>query len=73
MDLLQLGNDKRYRNIGDKNFDLQVSKFCSNAQPFYVLLDPLYEKVLVSPVAYDTNVQNFVDFLNNGKKEFEKK
>jgi len=72
-DKTPLVDDKRYRNIGDKNFDLQVSKFCSNAQPFYVLLDPLYEKVLVSPVAYDTNVQNFVDFLNNGKKEFEKK
>ncbi len=72
-DKTQLIDDKKYRNIGDKNFDLQVSKFCSNAQPFYVLLDPLYEKVLVTPVAYDTNVQNFVEFLTKGKKEFEKK
>jgi thiol:disulfide interchange protein DsbD len=57
------------KNIGTKFADLQVTRFNVNAQPFYVLLDNEGE-VLVKPIAYDLNVQHFVDFLENGIKEF---
>lgn len=60
------------KNIGTKFADLQVTKFGVNAQPFYVLLDNEGE-VLVKPRAYDLNVQAFVDFLENGVKEFDKR
>ena len=72
-DRTPLENDKKYKNLGAKNFDLQMNKFCSNAQPYYVLLDPYDERVLVKPKAYDTNINNFVDFLNSGKKKFNQK
>ena len=69
-DKTHLINDEKYKTLGDKNFALQMNEFCSNAQPFYVLLDPSDKTVLATPVAYDTNIQNFVDFLNEGKREF---
>ena len=49
-----------------------MDKFCSNAQPYYVLLDPRSEKKLTNPKSYDTNIQNFVNFLNEGKNNFNK-
>ena len=47
-----------------------MTKFNSNAQPFYVLLDPDNEIILTNPKAYDTNIQNFIDFLNSGKEKY---
>ena len=55
------------KTIGKQNADLQISKLQNNAQPFYVLLDD-EERVLVKPKAYDLNVDNFVKFLDEGKK-----
>ena len=62
--------DDKYKTIGKKNFDFQVNKFNSNAQPFYVLLDPKDEAILTSPKAYDTNIDSFIDFLNKGKDRY---
>ena len=58
------------KTIGEVNGDFQISKFKNNAQPFYLLLDHDGE-LLAKPKAFDLNVQNFVDFLDNGLKEFE--
>ena len=65
-----LPENKQYKTIGKKNFDFQMTKFNSNAQPFYVLLDPYNEILLTNPKAYDTNIQNFIDFLNLGKEKY---
>jgi thiol:disulfide interchange protein DsbD len=43
-----------------------------NAQPYYVLLDT-NEQMLVQPKAYDLKADNFVDFLDAGLAEFEKR
>ena len=68
-----LGDDN-YQTLGEKNFKIQFCNFNQAAQPYYVLLHPNHPtEPLVEPIGYDTNIQNFVDFLNNGKKEFEKK
>ena len=72
-DKTQLVDDKKYKTLGKKNFDLQMNKFCSNAQPYYVLLDPYDESVLVKPKAYDTNIDSFIDFLNSAKDKFYEK
>ena len=53
------------KTIGKQNADLQIDKLNNNAQPFYVLVGP-DEKVLVRPLGYDKEVQNFVDFLDRG-------
>lgn len=71
-DRTPLPSDEKYKTLGKKNFALQMDKFCSNAQPYYVLLDPRSEKKLTNPKAYDTNIQNFVNFLNEGKNNFNK-
>ena len=72
-DRTPLSSNEKYKTLGKKNFALQMDKFCSNAQPYYVLLDPNTEKKLTDSKAYDTNIQNFVNFLNEGKNNFDKK
>jgi len=58
------------KTIGKQNADFQITRFNNNAQPYYVILDT-NEELLVSPKAYDSNVQRFVDFLDAAKAEFE--
>ena len=73
-DRTPLLGDDNYQTLGEKNFKIQFCNFNQAAQPYYVLLHPNHPtEPLVEPIGYDTNIQNFVDFLNNGKKEFEKK
>ncbi|GAB3198456.1 thiol:disulfide interchange protein DsbD [Pontibacter aydingkolensis] len=56
---------KEKATIGKKYSDYQITKFNVNAQPYYVLMDA-QENVLVKPIAYDLNVNNFVKFLDAG-------
>ena len=56
--------------IGKQNADLQIRRLNNNAQPFYILLGA-DEKVLVSPVAYDKDVSNFVEFLDAGIERYD--
>jgi len=60
---------KTKKTIGKQNADFQITRFNNNAQPYYVLLDANGE-LLVEPIAYETNVQKFVDYLESGKTEF---
>lgn len=57
------------KTIGGQNADLQITRYQNNAQPFYLILG-LNEEVLLPPVAYETNVQKFVDFLDRGLNNF---
>ena len=55
------------KTLGDQNLDFQITRFDSNAQPHYVLLDPRKEEgPMVTPVAFDPDVNHFVKFLNEG-------
>jgi len=59
------GQDKK--TLGDQNLDFQISRFNSNAQPHYVLLDPRKDGApMVSPVAFDSDVNHFIAFLKKG-------
>lgn len=60
------------KTIGKQNADFQITRFNNNAQPYYVILGH-DEEVLVPPIAYETNVSKFVDFLDRGKEAFEKR
>jgi thiol:disulfide interchange protein len=62
-------DQKVKKTIGKQNADLQIAKLNNNAQPFYVLVGR-DGKVLVSPYAYDRDVQDFVKFLDSGKKRY---
>lgn len=57
------------RTIGKQNADRQITKLNNNAQPYYILVGK-DERVLVPPKAYDRSVDNFVDFLDAGKKKY---
>ena len=57
------------KTIGQQNADFQITRFNNNAQPYYVLLNH-QGKLLKQPQAYDLKVQNFVDFLDEGKRRF---
>lgn len=64
------GQEKK--TLGDQNLDFQISRFNSNAQPHYVLLDPRNDaKPMVQPVAFDANVAHFVTFLDQGKSIYQ--
>ncbi|MDB5255521.1 MAG: thiol:disulfide interchange protein DsbD [Chitinophagaceae bacterium] len=62
---------KQKKSIGAINSDIQISRFGNNAQPYYILLDPFTEKVLANPVAFNEDVAEFIDFLDEGKTNFE--
>ncbi|WP_296702108.1 cytochrome c biogenesis protein CcdA [Algoriphagus sp.] len=57
------------KTLGKQNADFQITKFNNNAQPYYVILDH-NEELLAKPQSYDTDIQNFVEFLDGAKNEF---
>jgi len=60
---------KKVKNLGNKNVDLQVSKFNSNAQPLYAIVD--HEgNALNGTFAYEEDIPGYVSFLEQGKKLF---
>ncbi|HSZ72506.1 MAG TPA: cytochrome c biogenesis protein CcdA, partial [Cytophagaceae bacterium] len=61
---------KQKKNIGAINADLQVTRFNNNAQPYYILLDPFTETILANPVAFNEDIPEFIDFLDEGRKNF---
>lgn len=63
---------KNIKTYGNKWSDFQISKYIRNSQPWYVLLDA-HEKELTNAMGYDSDYDKFVKFLQNGKKEFEKR
>ena len=60
------------RTVGDKWSFLQRSKFGSNAQPFYVLLDN-DGKPLESSYGYDEDIPAYKKFLRNGVDNYRKR
>ncbi|RDC65850.1 protein-disulfide reductase DsbD family protein [Adhaeribacter pallidiroseus] len=61
------------KTIGNQNADLQITRYQNNAQPFYIILDPTKEEVLVSPIAYETDVNKFIYFLDQGINTYKAK
>jgi thiol:disulfide interchange protein len=57
-------------SIGALNSDIQASRFNSNSQPFYVLLDPGIEQPLVDPQGANYNPTEYVAYLNSGLSIF---
>lgn len=77
----QLPNSEQYTSkidgkvkttLGEKNKDIQVSKYGLNGQPYYLIIDK-DEKPLVEPHSYDLSIDNFIQFLDNGKEAYDKK
>jgi len=60
------GNKKTLRTVGAKWSYLQSHKFGSNAQPFYVALDPVTGKPLTGSCGFNEDISAYLDFLNQG-------
>jgi thiol:disulfide interchange protein DsbD len=58
---------KKVKTIGNRNVDLQVSKFNSNAQPLYVIVDA-DGKALTGTFGYKEDVPGYIEFLDSWKK-----
>jgi len=60
------------KSIGKQNHDFQNTRYNFLAQPFYVILDPTTEKELTQPIAYERNIDAYIDFLEEGKSNYKK-
>lgn len=65
-------DDRVKRSIGGQNLDFMIQKLNANAQPYYTLVNT-DGALLSTPKSYDLSVANFVEFLDNGLKEFNEK
>jgi thiol:disulfide interchange protein len=63
---------RKIKTIGNKWSYLQTSKFEANSQPFYVLLDPRTEQVLVPPQGANYDPQQFYEYLKSGLNNYKK-
>jgi thiol:disulfide interchange protein DsbD len=64
--------DTKVTTLGDKWADLEASRYNTNAQPLYVLLDA-NEQLLAHPYSFNTDVNKFAAYLQNGRAEYEKR
>lgn len=65
-------SSKSINTIGQKWSDLQQERFNTNAQPFYVILDPDGQPT-AEPRAFNLDIKAYVDFLDMGISSVRKK
>ena len=71
IEIQENGKTRKLKTIGYKWSYLQRSKFGSNAQPFYILLNDEGQPLGPS-YAFNEDVSKYIQFLQNGLKEFKK-
>ena len=58
---------KQVVTIGNKWTDLQISRYKSNSQPLYVIIDNAGNDLKgVTPMAFNTNIEEYKNWLENG-------
>ncbi|WP_158797164.1 protein-disulfide reductase DsbD [Pedobacter sp. L105] len=57
---------RKITTIGALNSDIQATRFNTNSQPYYVLLNPVTEKPLVTPQGADYDPANYYSYLESG-------
>lgn len=71
MTVTENGQERTLRTVGDKWSYLQRVKFGANTQPFYVLIDQK-GMPLTGSRSYDEDINEYVEFLNDGLENFKK-
>lgn len=61
---------KVQKTIGKINAAFEIARFGVNAQPYYVLMNPQTEQLLVQPRAYNLDKGGFITFLREGIKAY---
>jgi len=65
--------NKQVETLGDKNADLQVTKFGANTQPYYFFLDANENKLVGDGYGYDPDISKFLQLLDKAKEEYKKR
>lgn len=63
---------KKLKTIGNKWSYFQMTSFETNAQPYYILLDHNEQK-LSKAATYNPDIEHFIEWLDAGKAEFERR
>lgn len=63
---------KKIKTLGNKWSDFQATKFQTNSQPYYVIVNA-DGNTLVPPEAFNLNINNYINFLESGKTAFNNK
>lgn len=63
---------KKVTDLGDKNADLQISKYNANTQPFYFFLDANENRLEPEGYGYDSNVEKFKNMLDDVVAKYKK-
>lgn len=71
MEVNENGRQTKLKTVGDKWSYLQRHKFGAQSQPYYVVLDHS-GKPLSPSHAFDENIDNYVNFLETGLRNFKK-
>jgi cytochrome c biogenesis protein CcdA/thioredoxin-related protein len=56
--------------LGDKNADMQVTRFQANSQPYYFFLDNEEKRLVPDGYGYDPNIAKFIRLLEEAKAKF---
>ncbi|HEY0899412.1 MAG TPA: cytochrome c biogenesis protein CcdA [Sphingobacteriaceae bacterium] len=63
---------KKIKTIGQQWSDLQATRYKTNSQPYYVIVNPDGE-TLTPPQAFNLDINNYIQFLDSGKSAFDNK
>ena len=65
--------DQDVETLGDKNADMQVTRFGANTQPYYFFLDKNEKKLVDEGYGYDPGINKFIQLLDKVKEEYSKR
>lgn len=65
-------NGKVMKTIGKINSAFQISKYKTNAQPYYVLMNPQTEELLTKPRAANWEIAGYIEFMKTGLQTYAK-
>ncbi|MFO8067997.1 MAG: cytochrome c biogenesis protein CcdA [Bacteroidales bacterium] len=67
-----MGRERKITRVGQKWSLFQAEKYGTNTQPYYVILDH-DEQILTEPRGYNTDVEEYIKFLDEGFENFKNK
>jgi thioredoxin-related protein len=65
--------EKEVETLGDKNTDLQVTRFGANTQPYYFFLDHNQDKLVEEGYGYDPGIEKFLGLLDKVSNEYKRR
>jgi hypothetical protein len=58
---------KQVTTLGDKNADMQVTRYQANSQPYYFFVDGNERKLVAEGYGYDPDIPKFIRLLDAAK------